>query len=101
VQTALCLLHGRAADAVGPGSPCVIAVRPENLALGGAGENGVDGRIAFASYLGNTLRYDVETAAGPVLKVDVRDPWHHELLAAGHAVRVSFPASVALTLPDE
>ena len=101
VETALGVLHGRAADAVGPGVRCVIAVRPENLALGGAGENGVDGRIAFASYLGNTLRYDVETAGGPVLKVDVRDPWHHELLPAGHAVRVSFPASVALTLPDE
>jgi ABC-type Fe3+/spermidine/putrescine transport system ATPase subunit len=100
VETALGVLHGRAADTVGPGVRCVIAVRPENLALGGADENSVDGRIAFASYLGNTLRYDVETAGGPVLKVDVRDPWHHELLPAGHAVRVSFPASVALTLPE-
>jgi len=101
VETALGVLHGRAAEAVGPGARCVIAVRPENVALGGAGENGVDGRIAFAAYLGNTLRYDVETARGAVLKVDIRDPWHHELLPAGHAVRVSFPASVALTLPDE
>jgi len=101
VETALGVLHGRAAEAVGPGARCVIAVRPENVALGGAGENGVDGRITFAAYLGNTLRYDVETARGAVLKVDIRDPWHHELLPAGHAVRVSFPASVALTLPDE
>ena len=44
----------------------------------------VDGRVALASYLGNTLRYDVETAAGLVLKVDVGDPWHHDLLPAGH-----------------
>jgi putrescine transport system ATP-binding protein len=101
VETALGLLYGRAADAVEPGSRCVIAVRPENLALDGAGENRIDGRVAFASYLGNTLRYDVETFGGPVLKVDVRDPWHHELLPPGHGVRVSFPASVALTLPDE
>src|SRR5713226_4178141 len=33
VETALGVLHGRAADAVGPGVRCVIAVRPENLAL--------------------------------------------------------------------
>ena len=43
------------------------------------------GRVAFASYLGNTLRYDVETAAGLVLKVDIRDPWHHELLRGGRS----------------
>ena len=101
VETALGPLHGRPADSIAAGSRCVVAVRPENVTLGGGGENAVDGRVAFASYLGNTLRYDVETAAGPVLKVDVRDPWHHELLPAGHPVRVSFAASSALTLPDE
>jgi iron(III) transport system ATP-binding protein len=100
VETPLGLLRGRPTDAVAVGGRCVLAVRPENLTLGGDGENVVDGRVALAAYLGNTLRYDVETAAGLVLKVDVRDPWHHELLPAGHAVRLSCPASVALTLPD-
>jgi hypothetical protein len=57
--------------------------------------------VALASYLGNTLRYDVETPAGLLFKVDVRDAWHHRPLAVGTAVRVGFPASVALTLPDE
>ena len=84
----------------------MLAVRPENATLGAGGvegnlENLFDGRVAFASYLGNTLRYDVETAGGLVLKVDVGDPWHHQLLALGAPVRVGFPASVALTLPDE
>ena len=101
VDTPLGPLRGRPAESVAIGARCVLAVRPENLALGGDGENVVDGRVALAAYLGNTLRYDVETAAGLVLKVDVRDPWHHDVLPTGHAVRLSCPASVALTLPDE
>src|SRR5688572_1214255 len=101
VETPLGLVHGRAADGVTAGARCVLAVRPENVTIGAAGDNVVDGRVAFASYLGSTLRYDVQTAAGLVLKVDVGDAWHHEPLAVGAPVRVSFPASVALTLPDE
>jgi len=57
--------------------------------------------VAVASYLGNTLRYDVETRAGVLLKVDVGDAWHHEPLAVGQPVRVGFPASAALTLREE
>ena len=101
VETALGLVHARSSPMVGAGARCVLAVRPENVALGGGGENAFDGRVTFASYLGNTLRYDVETAGGLVLKADVRDPWHHDPIAIDRPVRVSFPASVALTLPDE
>ncbi|MGH7326178.1 MAG: ABC transporter ATP-binding protein [Candidatus Rokuibacteriota bacterium] len=101
VDTALGLVRGRTGAVVRPGEPCVVAVRPENIALGPGGENVCPGRIVFAAYLGSTLRYDVETTAGPLLKVDVRDPWHHELLAPGAGVTLSFPASAALTLADE
>ena len=101
VETALGALRGRAAAGVGVNTRCVLAVRPENLGLGGEGDNTVDGTIVLASYLGSVLRYDVATAEGVVLKADVRDPWHHVPLPAGHAVRVTFPASVALTLLDE
>jgi ABC-type Fe3+/spermidine/putrescine transport system ATPase subunit len=101
VETPLGVMRGRPTPAVTPGGRCVVAVRPENLAFVESGENAVDGTIVLASYLGNTLRYDVETAPGLLLKVDVRDPWHHDVLPAGHRVRVTFPASVALTLPDE
>jgi ABC-type Fe3+/spermidine/putrescine transport system ATPase subunit len=101
VETPLGVLRGRPTDSVMVGGRCVLAVRPENLSLGAGGENVVEGRVALTAYLGNTLRYDVEAAAGLVLKVDVRDPWHHDPLPAGQAVRLSCPASVALTLPEE
>jgi ABC-type Fe3+/spermidine/putrescine transport system ATPase subunit len=100
VETALGSLCARP-GAPAPGAPCVLAVRPENVALDGSGENVVAGRVRLASYLGNTLRYDVETAAGLVLKVDVGDPWQHEVLPAGQAVRVAFPASATLVLSND
>jgi iron(III) transport system ATP-binding protein len=80
------------------GDQCVVCVRPENVTLGeAAGErNSVKGTIAFAAYLGNTLRYDVDLGHGVTFKTDVGDPWHHEQLATGSAVALSF--SVASTL---
>jgi len=101
VDTPLGLVRGRPAAGVAAGARCVLAVRPENVTLGTAGDNVFEGRVVFASYLGSTLRYDVQLAAGLLLKVDVGDAWHHEPLAVGQPVRVSFPASAALTLPDE
>ncbi|HEY5724768.1 MAG TPA: ABC transporter ATP-binding protein [Methylomirabilota bacterium] len=83
---------------------CVLAVRPENVVLGapGAGEgNRVDGRVSLVSYLGNTLRYDVQTAPGLVLKADIRDPWHHEPLPVGRPVTLHFPPSVTLAVSDD
>ena len=84
---------------------CVLAIRPENVAISaGAAPNGgnvVAGRVSFVAYLGSALRYDVEAGQGQVLKADVRDPWHHEPLAIGREVVVSFPASVTLAVaPD-
>jgi ABC-type Fe3+/spermidine/putrescine transport system ATPase subunit len=95
------------AGALEVGQSCVLAIRPENVTIGArgalAGGNGnrCAGRIALAAYLGNTLRYDVETASGLTLKADIRDPWHHEPLARGTPVTLEFPASVTLALPEE
>ena len=100
VDTPIGVVRGRPAADVAPGVRCVVAVRPENLAFEGTGENAVDGRVTLASYLGSALRYDVETATGLVLKVDVKDPWHHEVMPVGRLVRVTVPASAALTLVD-
>ena len=84
---------------------CVLAIRPENVAVDakaadGAG-NVVRGRVSFVSYLGSALRYDVEAGHGQVLKADIRDPWHHEPLSIGREVAVSFPASVTLAVAED
>ncbi|HUM14149.1 MAG TPA: ABC transporter ATP-binding protein [Candidatus Nitrosotalea sp.] len=102
VRTALGSLRAIAAGAVT--GRCVLAVRPENVAVGAAGADGgnqVAGRVSLVSYLGNTLRYDVETKPGLVLKADIRDPWHHEPLPVGRPVTLSFPPSVTLALSDD
>ena len=101
VETAIGLVRSSLTTRVRAGERCVLAVRPENIALGAAHENTFEGRIVLASYLGSTLRYDVEVRDGVVLKVDVGDPWHHEVLPAGASVRVTFPGSAAVTLSDE
>jgi ABC-type Fe3+/spermidine/putrescine transport system ATPase subunit len=102
VSTALGPLRAVASGAVS--GRCVLAVRPENVALGAAtaGEgNRVAGRVSLVSYLGNTLRYDVQTEPGLVLKADIRDPWHHDPLPVGRAVTLSFPPSVTLAVSDD
>jgi ABC-type Fe3+/spermidine/putrescine transport system ATPase subunit len=105
VDTALGAL--RAVSDVPLGERCVLAIRPENVAVDtGAGTgsgvgNVVRGRVSFVSYLGSALRYDVEAAAGQVLKADIRDPWHHEPLSIGREVAVSFPASVTLAVAED
>jgi iron(III) transport system ATP-binding protein len=83
------------------GDRCVLCIRPENAALGEApGRNLVRGRITFAAYLGNSLRYDVELAPGLIYKVDIRDPWHHELLPIGSDVAVNFPMTSTVAIVE-
>src|SRR5712664_2270818 len=59
-ETAVGPVRGSPAPRIRPGDRCVLAIRPENIALGTAHENTFPGRIVLASYLGSTLRYDVE-----------------------------------------
>ncbi len=110
VETALGTFTAISSGAIGAGATCVLAVRPENVTVvatrpapPGAPPDGnvIAGKVTFAAYLGNTLRYDVETPSGQVLKADIRDPWHHEPLALGQAVAVSFPPSVTLAIADD
>ena len=61
----------------------------------------VRGRVSFVAYLGSALRYDIEAGQGQTLKADIRDPWHHEPLAIGRQIAVSFPASVTLAVADD
>ncbi|OGL27278.1 MAG: spermidine/putrescine ABC transporter ATP-binding protein [Candidatus Rokubacteria bacterium RIFCSPLOWO2_12_FULL_69_21] len=106
VETALGSFRAMPNSGIALGAACVLAIRPENVAIGGGPAaapdgNVIRGRVAFASYLGNTLRYDVEVEGGQVVKADIRDPWHHEPFALGQAVAVSFPPSVTLAIADD
>ena len=99
-QTALGELQALRGERLAAGDRCVICIRPENIVLGeGAEGNFVRGKIAFAAYLGNTLRYDVDVGQGVTFKADIRDPWHHEQLAMGSAVGLSFPVGSTLAIP--
>jgi ABC-type Fe3+/spermidine/putrescine transport system ATPase subunit len=86
------------------GDRCVICVRPENIALNGqpgAGRNHFKGRISFAAYLGNTLRYDVDLGGGVTFKTDVGDPWDHEQIPIGTAVELSCAVGSTLAIPAD
>lgn len=104
VETSLGDLLGLLDPRLRPGERCLLCIRPENAIIhsdGTVGEesNILQGKITFASYLGNTLRYDVEVAAGVVFKADVRDPWHHQELPVGTSVTLTFPVSSTLAIP--
>jgi len=87
-----------------PGDRCVVCIRPENIALDGrsGGEgNHFKGTITLASYLGNTLRYDVDLGGGVTYKVDIADPWHHEQLPAGTPVALTCATGSTLAIPAD
>jgi len=86
------------------GDPCILCIRPENVRVNEettAERNTTKGRITFAAYLGNALRYDIELAPNLVFKVDIRDPWHHEVLPIGSHVTVSFPPTSTIAIRGE
>ena len=104
VQTALGELSTLSEQNLRAGEPCVVAIRPENMDLDGeaaADRNRLPGRISFAAYLGNTLRYDLDLGQGVTFKVDIRDPWHHKQRAMDSAVTVSFPAASTIAIRAE
>jgi len=103
-KTAIGELSAVLDDRLHAGDQCILCVRPENARVNGeAGSehNRVKGQITFAAYLGNALRYDVELAPGVIFKVDIRDPWHHEVLPTGSMVTVTFPASSTVAIGGE
>jgi iron(III) transport system ATP-binding protein len=104
VETALGELSALFEERFRVGDRCVLCIRPENATVDGepgAERNLVKGKIAFAAYLGNTLRYDVDLGQGVILKADIRDPWHHEERPTGSTVGVSFPIGSTLAIPPE
>jgi hypothetical protein len=104
VETALGELFALFDERLQVGDRCILCIRPENATVGGEstlGGNRLEGRITFAAYLGNTLRYDVELGPGVIFKADVRDPWHHEVLPIGSTVAMTFAASSTIAIREE
>jgi iron(III) transport system ATP-binding protein len=86
-----------------PGNDCMVCIRPETaeINLNAAPPEGfscIAGTVSFPSYIGNTIRYDVE-AAGITFKVDIQNPRDHQPLAVGTKVFIHFPASSSLSIP--
>jgi iron(III) transport system ATP-binding protein len=104
VETALGGVSAIQNGSLRAGDPCVICIRPENLALtdhAGGERNRFTGKIALASYLGNTLRYEVDLGGGVTFRADIGDPWHHEQLAMGAAVALSCAVGSTLAIPAD
>ncbi len=86
------------------GDPCKVSVRPETATIYGPGEipanmNTISGKVSFASYIGNTIRYDIELDAETIFKVDVQNPWHQQPFPMNEKVRVCFPIQITLGIP--
>jgi hypothetical protein len=82
----------------------VISVRPETASVGkleevGKGYNLISGNVSFAYYIGNTIRYDVEMNSNVLFRVDIQNPWEHQLFSIGEKVYITFPIKTALGIP--
>jgi len=84
------------------GDPCTISVRPETAMIRNQGErpngnmNSISGKVSFASYIGNAIRYDIELDEATIFKVDVQNPWDQQPYAIDTRVDVHFPVQITL-----
>src|SRR5512136_1700645 len=87
-----------------PGDRCMISVRPETASISQSEDtqkeyNCIAGAVSFASYIGNTIRYDVEISSEILFKVDVQNPWGFQPFSIGEKVYVRFPVKTTLGIP--
>jgi len=87
-----------------PGDRCMVSVRPETASISQSEEaqkgfNCVGGKVNFASYIGNTIRYDVEINREIIFKVDIQNPWGYQPFSVGEKVYVNFPIKTTLSIP--
>ncbi len=105
VDTAVGQLVCMGHESLSPSAKCTICVRPETASIGlqaspPEGSNVVAGQVSFASYIGNTVRYDVELGEGMIFKVDVQNPWDHTPYAMGQRVFIDFPIKTTRGIPS-
>ncbi len=105
VESAVGTLIGAGDGRLTTNQACMVCVRPETASIGPEngpteGLNRVSATVSFPSYIGNTVRYDVDMG-GTLFKVDVQNPTDHRELPIGAKVTVSFPVSSSLVIPAE
>ncbi len=81
------------------GTRVLVSVRPEALELeakerSSRATNILEGKIRLASYLGDTIRYEVEVK-DKVFRVDVQNPSAKDVLSEGQMVTLSFEPAAA------
>jgi iron(III) transport system ATP-binding protein len=88
------------------GERCQISVRPETATIMGIEEkpevgprNKLSGTVSFASYIGNTIRYDIELDRENIFKVDVQNPWNRQPFPVHERVNIYFPIPITLGIP--
>jgi ABC-type Fe3+/spermidine/putrescine transport system ATPase subunit len=88
-----------------PGNDCMVCIRPETAEISLSatppeGFNSISGIVSFPSYIGNTIRYDVD-AGGIIFKVDIQNPREHQLMSVGTKVFIRFAVTSSLGIPKE
>jgi iron(III) transport system ATP-binding protein len=86
------------------GEPCKVTVRPEVASISSSDQAGDDvnrlvGKVSFASYIGNAIRYDIELDPETIFKVDVQNPWNQQPFPVGEKVHVRFPIQITRGIP--
>ena len=104
VKTAIGIFLSETDTRLETGDRCMICVRPETASIGEMGPaeehvNRILGTVSFASFIGNTIRYDVEIGEGLIFRVDVQNPRDHKPYAIGEGVTVTFSAKTTLAIP--
>ena len=104
VKTAIGVLLSETDVRLASGDKCMICVRPETASIGKEeapqeSVNYIQGTVGFASFIGNTIRYDVEIGSGLTFRVDVQNPRDHQPYAIGDVVTVTFTARSTLAIP--
>ncbi len=90
----------RGSPGLEPGQQVTLALRPEKLALGGAGENRIEGRVKDLAYFGKDSLYRVTLASGALLAVHAVNASPGAAPDWGEAVTLSFPAEAAILLAE-
>ncbi len=104
VHTEIGGLFCRGGSRLKAGDGCIISVRPETASITQSKTdqndlNVIPGVVSFASYIGNTIRYDVEVKKNLLFKVDIQNPWDHHPFAMGEKVFVTFPREITIGIP--